>query len=92
MKFKPGEIVATRSIAEESSANPAFSFFVHKSIERHLYGDWGDACAEDKASNETALITGGRLFSVYKSEEFGVVWVITEWDRSVTTVLRPEDY
>ena len=71
MRFQPGEIVATRSIAEESSANPAFYFFAHSCTTRHINGDWGDACAEDKASNETALITGERLFSVYKSEEFG---------------------
>jgi len=92
MKFKAGQLVQTRSIFEESTENPKFDLFVQSCIHRHLDGDWGDTCAEDKASNDDALKNGDRLFSVYKSEEFGVVWVITEGNRSATTALRPEDY
>lgn len=68
---------------------------------RHLAGDWGDVGAEDAQSNEEALQTGGRLFSVYslsppprmdETLEPIKVWVITEADRSVTTLLLPEEY
>jgi len=92
MKFKPGQIMVTSSISEEIQEGNGLHLFVHACVSRHLDGDWGDACAEDKASNEAALKNGDRLFSVYKSEEFGVLWVVTESDRSVITCLRPEDY
>jgi len=92
MKFKAGQLVQTRSIFEESTENPKFEIFVQSCIHRHLDGDWGDTCAEDKEMNEAALWRGDRIFSVYKSEEFGVVWIVTEGDRSSTTVLRPSEY
>jgi len=92
MKFKAGQLVQTRSIHQESLDNPKFDLFVQSCIHRHLDGDWGDTCAEDRTMNELALRNGDRLFSVYKSEEFGVIWLVTEADRSVTTALRPEDY
>jgi hypothetical protein len=58
---------------------------------RHASGDWGDLCPEDTLANDTALHQGGRLFSAYGR---GAVrfWVITEADRSLTTMLLPEDY
>ena len=61
---------------------------------RHLSGDWGDVCEEDRAENEFALAQGLRLFSVYRSEADPRVkfWIITEADRSITTILMPEDY
>ncbi len=60
-------------------------------LRRHACGDWGDLCPDDTLANHTALYEGGRLFSAYGQgkERF---WVITESDRSVTTVLLPEDY
>ena len=61
-------------------------------LSRHVLGDWGDVCEEDAEANDRALETGGRLMSVYKIENGPVLWVITEWDRSYTTVLLPEDY
>lgn len=60
---------------------------------RHVRKDWGDLDEEDKAANNLALHEGTRLLSAYKlpgSDQ--AVWVITEWDRSVTTLLLPEDY
>lgn len=92
MRFPSGQIVVTRSIHIEMEENSNFYKFVHQSIQRHLQGDWGDTCEEDKEANEVALKEGGRLFSVYKSDEFGKIWIITEADRSATTVLRPDDY
>jgi len=60
-------------------------------LERHRTGDWGNLDAEDAAANDAAVKHGGRLLSSYKVGE-EVVWIITESDRSVTTLLLPEDY
>ena len=69
-------------------------------LDRHASGDWGDMDAEDKQTNDNGLQHGGRLMSVYTLGEsfsllegtLGKVWVITEWDRSVTTLLLPDEY
>ncbi|WP_186166592.1 hypothetical protein [Burkholderia gladioli] len=61
-------------------------------LARHIHGDWGDLSVEDQTANELALLTGKRLLSSYDLPGGGKVWVITEADRSVTTILLPEDY
>jgi hypothetical protein len=61
-------------------------------IRRHAAGDWGDVDAEDRAANDDSLKAGERLLSVYRSANGTTFWVITEADRSVTTVLLPDDY
>lgn len=61
-------------------------------LARHLHGDWGNIPVEDQAANELALLTGKRLLSSYDLEGGGKVWIITEADRSVTTILLPDDY
>lgn len=61
-------------------------------LRRHAAGDWGDVDDDDRAANDDALRTDGRLLSVYQSANGTTFWVITEADRSVTTVLLPEDY
>ncbi|WP_285374215.1 hypothetical protein [Pseudomonas sp. lyk4-TYG-107] len=66
--------------------NPFFYFY------RHLQGDWGDICDEDRQTNEDALISGNRLMSVYNVIAEERIWIITEADRSVTTILLPEEY
>ena len=60
-------------------------------LARHVRGDWGDLCPEDMLVNENALTQGGRLFSAY-GHGASRFWIITEWDRSVTTILLPNDY
>lgn len=60
-------------------------------LARHLTGDWGEMCAEDRQANEDAIIQGLRIFSAYDTPE-GRIWVITEADRSVTTLLLPDEY
>lgn len=58
---------------------------------RHVTGDWGELDEHDQAVNDNALAEGGRLFSAYTVE--GVkLWCITEADRSMTTLLTPEEY
>lgn len=57
-----------------------------------MTGDWGDVSDKDRVENELALQEGDRLFSVYMKEGQPKLWIITEWDRSATTVLFPEEY
>lgn len=59
---------------------------------RHVHGDWGEIGEEDWAANERALIEGTRVLSAYRTRTGVRFWIITEADRSVTTVLLPEDY
>lgn len=61
-------------------------------INRHVTGDWGDLCHEDKKSNQEALEHGFRIFSAYHLSSGEKIWIITEADRSITTVLLPEEY
>ena len=59
---------------------------------RHQRGDWGDLSQEDIDENERSLREGSRLLSAYQSAGGAKFWIITEWDRSVTTVLLPSEY
>jgi hypothetical protein len=61
-------------------------------LARHVNGDWGDLSVEDFAANELAVLTGKRLLSSYAMPDGGKVWIITEADRSATTILLPDDY
>jgi hypothetical protein len=60
-------------------------------LARHAAGDWGDLCTFDRRQNQRALRDGYRVFSSYETLA-GRVWIITESDRSVTTILLPEEY
>ncbi|MFC2053484.1 hypothetical protein ACFLV7_04180 [Chloroflexota bacterium] len=88
MLFQSGKIVATAgalSLAEHGLDLLGY-------IQRHLNGDWGDLCEEeDKAENNFSLEHGFRLLSTYNTP-LGKLWLITEADRSVTTILLPEEY
>jgi hypothetical protein len=59
---------------------------------RHARGDWGEVDEEDKAANDLALNVGARLLSAYESANRTRFWIITEADRSVTTILLPGEY
>ena len=65
---------------------------VVEGLRRHAVGDWGDLCEEDREANNRALYEGTRLLSAYKSKAGLKYWIITEADRSATTILLPEDY
>ncbi len=86
-KFSPGQIAITANAQEQLSPSD-----VQTALRRHLAGDWGDCDSEDAAANEDALLHGERLLSVYHTADNVRFWVITEADRSATTVLLPEDY
>jgi hypothetical protein len=65
---------------------------VRAAVRRHAHCDWGECCPEDAAENDFAVDKGFRLLSVYRDRSQTVFWIITEADRSATTVLLPEDY
>jgi hypothetical protein len=89
MKFELGRIVSTPCALEAlKAAGQDPGFF----LDRHVKGDWGDVCEEDKAANEDALVNGERILSAYKTLLGVRVWVITEADRASTCVLLPEEY
>lgn len=87
MRFYLGQVVATPSVLEAVD-----KLTIAKSLARHQSGDWGEVCSEDKATNDDALHNEGRLMSSYHAPSGETFWIITEWDRSVTTVLLPSDY
>lgn len=88
-KFKIGKLVATPGAlaAITGSGENPWQFVV-----RHMAGDWGELDAEDKQLNEDALKSGDRIFSAYYTAKGVKLYVITEADRSATTILLPEDY
>jgi hypothetical protein len=85
-KFPLGRTVITANA--QGRLDPAD---VQQGLSRHASGDWGDVPPEDAKQNEFGLEQGERLFSAYSVGEKRF-WIITERDRSVTTVLMPEDY
>ena len=86
-KFPLGQIVATPN-ALDSIPNDE----ILTALSRHVRGDWGTLDEEDRNANERALKHGSRLFSAYDSTSSLRFWIITEHDRSITTVLLPQDY
>lgn len=91
-KFSSGEIVQTRGVYSRCMMDEPFAVYVMKCLRRHLSGDWGELGDEDKAENALSLKEGFRLFSAYKNERHKAIWIITEADRSATTILFPEEY
>ena len=91
-KFTLGKVVMTRGVNDEIAENTPFAKFVLNSLKRHAQCDWGDLGREDTETNNSALKNGGRLFSAYTEEGLKKIWIITEWDRSVTTILFPDEY
>lgn len=86
-KFALGEVVATaQAMATLTDAD------MQLALHRHVSGDWGKIGKEDRQANEQALLDSSRLLSVYRSFAGVKFWIITEADRSVTTVLLPSDY
>jgi len=86
-KFRLGRIVSTPNALESLTQDDILT-----GIQRHQAGDWGDVTQDDHRANERALIDGSRLWSVYHARNGIKFWIITEGDRSATTVLLPEDY
>ena len=89
MKFQPGSMVITAGAKETLHSED-----VHDAlIEKHLEGDWGILGSEDKRLNDRAVESGeDRIFSKYRDRDGNEFYVITEWDRSYTTVLLCSEY
>jgi hypothetical protein len=86
-KFPLGQIVATPNALSQLANED-----IQTALRRHAAGDWGDCGPADSHENELSLREGFRLFSIYHSAAGAKFWVITEADRSLTTVLLPEVY
>jgi hypothetical protein len=91
---KPGRFELGR-LVQTPGAHEAMATALHVPAEfllRHKQGDWGELPSEDHAENERAVREGSRIFSAYRTRRDAKLWVITEWDRSATTLLLPEEY
>jgi len=91
--FGTGRIIATVGVAQRMNNDSRFEEMVRRCLGRHVRGDWGNVCDSDWKMNDAALDrkNPGRIVSSY--EIMGdMVLIITEWDRSYTTILYPEDY
>jgi len=87
-KFDPGNVYATPAVVTALSEDYALSC-----LTLHITGQWGTVDDQDKAANDRALVNGGRVLSVYPLENApGDFWIITEADRSSTTMLLPSEY
>ena len=84
--FPLGQVVITRPANEVLSQDAVLA-----ALSRHANGDWGELGEEDWKWNDQALLIGERLFSVFFDQQTKF-YVVTEWDRSVTTILLPSDY
>ena len=87
--FSLGRMLATPGALDALAAAEASAATY---LGRHVRGDWGDLDDEDRQANVLALRCGERLLSAYRLPTGERVWIITEWDRSATTVLLPSDY
>jgi hypothetical protein len=93
--FPLGKVVVTSTVAGLLS-----EAYLLQCLGRHFRGDWGCVCEEDAETNNGGVRGGGRLLSAYPIDEtkpckgFGdnTLWIITEWDRGVTTFLFPDEY
>jgi hypothetical protein len=95
--FSTGQLVASMLINSEMKENAKFALFCQTCLEKHKSNNWGDLEEEDLDENNFALENGNRLFSKYLipedlNMEEDSIYVITEWDRSYTTILFPMEY
>ena len=90
IKFPLGQVVITRGVYEHIKISEEnVLHFLYK----HATGDWGEICKEDRESNNYAVEHEERILSAYTLPKTKKkIWIITEWDRSVTTILFPDEY
>lgn len=86
--FNSGQIVATRGAL---NLIVTLEVDITLYLNRHFSGIWGDLCADDWEANNWAVDNDSRIFSSYNLGKTKL-WIITEWDRSATTILLPDDY
>jgi len=89
MLFEPGQVMATPgalAALERAKQEP------REFLDRHVAGDWGEVPQEDKVENEVSVLNGYRVLSAYRTKLGERLWILTEADRSLTTILLPEEY
>lgn len=86
-KFKLGRLLVTPGALES-----LHTIDLSNSLLRHASGDWGELTEEDRSENEFSLTRSLRLLSKYRDRMGKVFWIITEADRSATTILLPDEY
>lgn len=90
--MKYGKWVMTRGINDTVADDTSFAKEITLAIAKYRQGDWGDLCGEDKKLNNNAVARNDdRILAAYKTEK-GKVYIITEWDRSATTILFANEY
>lgn len=85
--FEIGRLLATPGAVDTLTEDEMFT-----ALNRHVRGDWGDICEEDQAANDEALRDGLRILSSYHTIDDVKFWILTEADRSATTILLPSEY
>ncbi|MCP1175649.1 hypothetical protein [Ralstonia chuxiongensis] len=91
LPFKLGDAIMTTGVFDYMNQHGLLGVVPAMLVARHAMGDWGDVCEEDRNSNNLALEEGRRIMSSYMVGS-RKIWVITEADRSVTTLLFPDEY
>lgn len=91
MRFELGQLMMTKGIADLVESNSLFKTQVDNAFLKYIQCDWGKTCDEDKISNDNAINDNERILVAYETC-VGTIWMITEWDRSVTTILFPDEY
>lgn len=95
MELKLGQVVMTAAVNNLIADDIGFAKHVTHSFDRYRTKDWGDLAEDDRKMNDGALRTGeDRILAAYKHPTHPEwrIWIITEWDRSYTTILFPSDY
>ncbi len=93
-----GQVVMTAGVASDIAMNPAMEEELRKCLKRHESKDWGNICEEDWALNDESAKAdeegreGDAILSSYDLSSGATLWIITEWNRTVTTLLYPEEY
>ena len=90
--FKCGRLLVAQGINSRIADDLEFSKFIVNALNRHVSCDWGEMDEEDKQENDYALDKYLRLFSAYELNDKEKIWIITEADRSATTILFPDEY
>lgn len=89
--FELGQVVMTQGIAQAMKNAVTFTTEITIILEKYKLCDWGDTCKEDAELNNEAIKNNERILAAYDTSK-GTVWIITEWDRTVTTILFPSEY
>ena len=94
-KFQLGRLCASRAVAATMEEQSSFDAFVWQAVARYLRCDWGEMSASDKRANDEAVSSGdARILASYDNLDHPErkIWIITEADRSCTTIIFPDEY